>query len=114
MIMMVGVRLLMRFTLVALLLLAGSLLSLFCPSFAAGGGRSKLIGGNLLVADVDHAIQQVEVHQDGAIRKQLLLDEEEEEVNIIHERVLRANTRDYGSYNPAPKLSKPRSKRIPN
>ncbi|MED6179688.1 hypothetical protein PIB30_003013 [Stylosanthes scabra] len=113
MMMMVGVRLLMRFTLVALLLLLAGSLSLFCPSFAAGDGGSKLIGGNLLVADVDHAKQQVE---DGPIRKQLLLDQDddEEEVNIIHERVLRANTRDYGSYNPTPKLSKPRSKRIPN
>ncbi|KAL1308998.1 hypothetical protein HN51_051650 [Arachis hypogaea] len=103
---MVGVTLLMIFSLL-LLLLAGSL-SLLWPSFAAGG-RSKFIGN--LVADADHTIQQAMVHQDGPITKRLM---DEEEVNIIHERVLRANTRDYGSYNPAPKLSKPRSKRIPN
>ncbi|KAL1349413.1 hypothetical protein HN51_025910 [Arachis hypogaea] len=103
---MVGVTLLMRFSLL-LLLLAGSL-SLLWPSFAAGG-RSKFIGN--LVADVDHTIQQAMMHQDGPITKRLM---DEEEVNTIHERVLRANTRDYGSYNPAPKLSKPRSKRIPN
>ena len=36
-----------------------------------------------------------------------------EELTVIHERLLRANT-DYGRYNPSPALSKPHSKLIPN
>ncbi|GMP37855.1 hypothetical protein CsSME_00009356 [Camellia sinensis var. sinensis] len=33
---------------------------------------------------------------------------------IIHERLLRANTKDYGNYDPAPALVKPPFKLIPN
>ncbi|KAI5673149.1 hypothetical protein M9H77_13513 [Catharanthus roseus] len=33
---------------------------------------------------------------------------------IIHERLLKANTRDYGRYDPAPALVKPPFKLIPN
>ncbi|KAH0977302.1 hypothetical protein GBA52_027021 [Prunus armeniaca] len=36
------------------------------------------------------------------------------EAAIIHERLLRANTRDYGRYDPAPALVKPPFKLIPN
>ncbi|XP_038710115.1 protein CASPARIAN STRIP INTEGRITY FACTOR 1-like [Tripterygium wilfordii] len=38
----------------------------------------------------------------------------EEEVNTIHERLLRTNTKDYGNYNPAPSLVRPPFKLIPN
>ncbi|CAK8561044.1 unnamed protein product [Lathyrus sativus] len=39
---------------------------------------------------------------------------DEEEVSIIHERLLRANTKDYGRYDPTPTFSKPPYKLIPN
>ncbi|XP_019416496.1 PREDICTED: uncharacterized protein LOC109327796 [Lupinus angustifolius] len=38
----------------------------------------------------------------------------EEEVRMIEKRVLRANRRDYGRYDPTPTLSKPPFKQIPN
>jgi hypothetical protein len=38
----------------------------------------------------------------------------EEEVSSIHERLLRANTKDYGRYDPSPTFSKPPFKLIPN
>ncbi|KAF2322872.1 hypothetical protein GH714_031598 [Hevea brasiliensis] len=37
-----------------------------------------------------------------------------DEASIIHERILRANTKDYGTYDPAPALVKPPFKLIPN
>lgn len=36
------------------------------------------------------------------------------ETNIIHGRLLRANTKDYGRYDPAPALVRPPFKLIPN
>uniref|UniRef100_A0A2P2IME2 Uncharacterized protein MANES_11G091700 n=2 Tax=Rhizophora mucronata TaxID=61149 RepID=A0A2P2IME2_RHIMU len=36
------------------------------------------------------------------------------EMGTIHERLLRANTHDYGKYDPAPALVKPPFKLIPN
>lgn len=44
----------------------------------------------------------------------MLRQERHEDEATIHERVLRANTRDYGRYNPAPALVKPPFKLIPN
>ncbi|XP_030477696.2 protein CASPARIAN STRIP INTEGRITY FACTOR 2-like isoform X1 [Cannabis sativa] len=35
-------------------------------------------------------------------------------IRLVHERVLRSNTRDYGRYDPAPALVKPPFKLIPN
>ncbi|XP_054788003.1 protein CASPARIAN STRIP INTEGRITY FACTOR 1-like [Prosopis cineraria] len=66
--------------------------SLFTATFA--GRRTKFV--SKLVADVD-------VQEKG-----------KEEESVIHERVLRANARDYGRYDPSPTLSKPPSKLIPN
>ncbi|XP_039006931.1 protein CASPARIAN STRIP INTEGRITY FACTOR 1-like [Hibiscus syriacus] len=40
--------------------------------------------------------------------------EDGDEASAVHERVLRANTRDYGKYDPAPALVKPPFKLIPN
>ncbi|KAL8096929.1 protein CASPARIAN STRIP INTEGRITY FACTOR 1-like [Apium graveolens] len=37
-----------------------------------------------------------------------------EELNIIHGRLLRVNTKDYGNYDPAPTFVKPPFKLIPN
>ncbi|XP_022947143.1 protein CASPARIAN STRIP INTEGRITY FACTOR 2-like isoform X2 [Cucurbita maxima] len=44
------------------------------------------------------------VHEDGKKKME----------EIIHERVLRVNTRDYGRYDPAPAFVKPPFKLIPN
>ncbi|XP_027355506.1 protein CASPARIAN STRIP INTEGRITY FACTOR 1 [Abrus precatorius] len=78
------------------LLIFGSLLS---TSFA--GRRSKFIRN---IARDMNAIQE------GTPRKPL----NKEEVRTIHERLLRANTKDYGRYDPSPSLSKPPFKLIPN
>ncbi|XP_061363039.1 protein CASPARIAN STRIP INTEGRITY FACTOR 1-like [Gastrolobium bilobum] len=93
-----GLMLLKKFSLL-FLLISGSLLS--TTSFAAGR-RSELI--NDLAADV------YSNQEEGTPRKPL----NEEEVTIIHERLLRANAKDYGRYDPSPTLSKPPSKLIPN
>ncbi|ESR36611.1 protein CASPARIAN STRIP INTEGRITY FACTOR 1 [Citrus sinensis] len=39
---------------------------------------------------------------------------QEEEMSMIHERLLKANTQDYGRYDPSPALVKPPFKLIPN
>ncbi|KAK7317330.1 hypothetical protein RJT34_01463 [Clitoria ternatea] len=78
------------------LLISASLLS---TSFA--GRRSKHIRN--LAKDMN-AIQE------GTPWKPL----NDEEVRTIHERLLRANTKDYGRYDPSPSLSKPPYKLIPN
>ncbi|KAK4284762.1 hypothetical protein QN277_001546 [Acacia crassicarpa] len=71
-------------------------LSLFTASFA--GRRTKFV--SKLAADVD-VLQEEEVGK--------------EEESVIQERLLlRANTRDYGRYDPSPTLSKPPFKQIPN
>ncbi|KAF7143663.1 hypothetical protein RHSIM_Rhsim05G0071400 [Rhododendron simsii] len=36
------------------------------------------------------------------------------EAYAVHERLLRVNTKDYGTYDPAPEFEKPPFKRIPN
>ncbi|KAL5132582.1 Protein SRG1 [Glycine soja] len=89
-------RLLKKFTLL-FLLISGSLLS---TSFA---GRVRSNSFKNLAKDVN-AIEE------GTPRKPL----NKEEVRTIHERLLRANTKDYGRYDPSPSLSKPPFKLIPN
>ncbi|KAL5062270.1 hypothetical protein RYX36_024007 [Vicia faba] len=84
-----------KFTLL-FLLISGSLLS---TSFA--GRASKF----MRITDEDmNAVNEVSTMK--AI--------DEEEVSIIHERLLRANTKDYGRYDPTPTFSKPPYKLIPN
>ncbi|XP_041010216.1 protein CASPARIAN STRIP INTEGRITY FACTOR 1-like [Juglans microcarpa x Juglans regia] len=39
---------------------------------------------------------------------------DDQDIISVHERLLRANTKDYGRYNPAPTLVKPPFKLIPN
>ncbi|KAK7343154.1 hypothetical protein VNO80_26117 [Phaseolus coccineus] len=87
--------LLKNFTLLFLLLSA----SLLSTSFAAR--RSKAIR---------NFTKDVNANKEGTTRKAL----SKEEVSSIHERVLRANTKDYGRYDPSPSLSKPPFKLIPN
>ncbi|KAL6011403.1 hypothetical protein ACLOJK_001851 [Asimina triloba] len=38
----------------------------------------------------------------------------DQKASTVHDRLLRANTKDYGSYGPAPTLGKPPFKLIPN
>ncbi|ESW05793.1 hypothetical protein PHAVU_011G210100 [Phaseolus vulgaris] len=87
--------LLKNFTLLFLLLSA----SLPSTSFAAR--RSKVMR---------NFTKDVNAIEEGTSRKAL----NKEEVSSIHERVLRANTKDYGRYDPSPSLSKPPFKLIPN
>ncbi|XP_058745651.1 protein CASPARIAN STRIP INTEGRITY FACTOR 1-like [Vicia villosa] len=82
-----------KFTLLFLLIISGSLLS---TSFA--GRASKFMRNS------DEDVNEV------ATMKAI----DEEDVSIIHERLLRANTKDYGRYDPTPTFSKPPYKLIPN
>ncbi|CAL0328744.1 unnamed protein product [Lupinus luteus] len=90
-----GLMFLNKFSLL-FLLISGSLLS---SSFA--GGRSKFMIN--LAEDLNET-------KEGTPNKSLI----NEELSIIHERLLRDNTRDYGRYDPSPTFSKPPSKLIPN
>ncbi|KAM7470801.1 hypothetical protein LguiA_008984 [Lonicera macranthoides] len=49
----------------------------------------------------------------GATYEGVIITDREQE-GIIHERILRANTHDYGRYDPAPTFVKPPFKLIPN
>ncbi|GAU36221.1 hypothetical protein TSUD_363760 [Trifolium subterraneum] len=84
-----------KFTLLFLLISC----SLLATSFA--GRASNFI--KISYEDVN-AVQEV------TTRREM----NEEEVNSIHERLLRANTKDYGRYDPSPTFSKPPFKLIPN
>ncbi|KAG8655923.1 protein CASPARIAN STRIP INTEGRITY FACTOR 1-like [Manihot esculenta] len=85
-----------KFTL--LFLLAST--AFLSPSFA--GRRFKFM--NKLANQVDMSFYE-EVSKPS---KQV------DEASMIHERLLRANTKDYGNYDPAPALGKPPFKLIPN
>ncbi|XP_019413848.1 PREDICTED: uncharacterized protein LOC109325757 [Lupinus angustifolius] len=91
-----GLMFLKKFSLL-FLLISGSLLS---TSFA--GGRSKFMIN--LAEDLNET-------KEGTPNKSLI---KEEVISIIHERLLRDNTRDYGRYDPSPTFSKPPFKLIPN
>ncbi|KAI4295493.1 hypothetical protein L6164_035536 [Bauhinia variegata] len=94
---MARLMLLKKFWLLFLLVSA----SLFATSFA--GRRSKFL--SKLAGEVN-AIQE-----EGSESMKPLNNEE---VMVIHERLLRANTKDYGRYDPSPSLPKPPFKLIPN
>ncbi|MBA0799241.1 hypothetical protein Gohar_009769 [Gossypium harknessii] len=64
-------------------------------SYMSFGRQSKFV--NMLAEEVDAAFE-----------------EEGVEGEAIHERLLRANTKDYGRYDPTPALVKPPFKLIPN
>ncbi|OAY37309.1 protein CASPARIAN STRIP INTEGRITY FACTOR 1 [Manihot esculenta] len=85
-----------KFTL--LFLIASTALS--SPSFA--GRRSKFL---------DKLANQVDASNYEELSSKT---SDQDEASIIHERVLRANTKDYGNYDPAPALVKPPFKLIPN
>ncbi|CAI0377488.1 unnamed protein product [Linum tenue] len=84
-----------RVVLLLLLLINLALLSLFPSPSLAAGGRFEL---------KNH--EKYNRQQAGAV-----VSSEDE---VVHERLLRANTRDYGRYDPTPTLSKPPFKLIPN
>ncbi|XP_012067223.1 protein CASPARIAN STRIP INTEGRITY FACTOR 1 [Jatropha curcas] len=86
-----GFMLLKNFCLVFLLLSA----SFLSTSFA--GRRSKF---------VDKSAYQIDTTYEESSNK--------DEASMFHERVLRANTKDYGNYDPAPSLVRPPFKLIPN
>ncbi|CAJ1978129.1 unnamed protein product [Sphenostylis stenocarpa] len=91
-----GALMLLKNLTLLFLLISGSFLS---TSFAAR--RSKTI---------KNFTKDVNAIQEGTPRKPL----NKEEVRSIEERLLRANTKDYGRYDPSPSLSKPPFKLIPN
>ncbi|XVE49007.1 hypothetical protein DITRI_Ditri01bG0047300 [Diplodiscus trichospermus] len=72
------------------------LVSAFLLSSSLAGRPSKFV--NMLAEEVDVAFE----------------DEEGDEATAVHERLLRANTKDYGKYDPSPALVKPPFKLIPN
>ncbi|EXC04408.1 hypothetical protein L484_008744 [Morus notabilis] len=80
------------------LLIAGSLLS---TSLA---GRQLINSANKFSKAVDATLDEE------MLRKPM----NHKEIAIVHERLLRANTKDYGKYDPAPALVKPPFKLIPN
>ncbi|XP_021738655.1 protein CASPARIAN STRIP INTEGRITY FACTOR 1-like [Chenopodium quinoa] len=51
----------------------------------------------------------------GAYEEMPLKGDDNEEITVIHERMLRhMNTHDYGRYDPSPSFRRPRHKLIPN
>ncbi|OMO75618.1 hypothetical protein COLO4_25981 [Corchorus olitorius] len=78
------------------ILLLFLMVSAFLLSTSLAGGRSKFV--NKLAEEVVDA-----AFEDGG-----------EELGVVHERLLRANTKDYGRYDPSPALVKPPFKLIPN
>ncbi|KAI4298310.1 hypothetical protein L6164_031885 [Bauhinia variegata] len=91
-----GLVLLKKFSILFLLVSASLLATCF------SGPRSKFVSE--LAGDVDTTPEEGESME----------PTKKEEVMVIHERLLRDNTKDYGRYDPSPKLSKPPFKLIPN
>ncbi|CAN0891393.1 Protein CASPARIAN STRIP INTEGRITY FACTOR 1 [Linum grandiflorum] len=84
---------------VLLLLLISSSLLLSFPSLCIAAGRGFELNSR----------EDINEPSEGVIPP----FEKNAEVEV-RERALRANTKDYGSYDPTPALSKPRFKLIPN
>ncbi|KAH1222962.1 Protein CASPARIAN STRIP INTEGRITY FACTOR 1 [Glycine max] len=82
--------------------------TLVCVQEYAGRVRSNSFKN--LAKDVNAIEEHLHIFGTGTPRKPL----NKEEVRTIHERLLRANTKDYGRYDPSPSLSKPPFKLIPN
>ncbi|XP_062079453.1 protein CASPARIAN STRIP INTEGRITY FACTOR 1-like [Humulus lupulus] len=79
------------------LLISGSLLS------------TSLAGRQLNSGD-----QFAKVVMDGMTQEEEMLMMNKKHIRLVHERLLRSNTRDYGKYDPTPALVKPPFKLIPN
>ncbi|KAL5150741.1 Protein CASPARIAN STRIP INTEGRITY FACTOR 1 [Glycine soja] len=112
--------LLKKFTLL-FLLISGSLLSTsFADSQRFGvmilylillqASKTKCKACRVRSNSIKNFAKDVNAIEEGTPRKPL----NKEEVRTIHERLLRANTKDYGRYDPSPSLSKPPFKLIPN
>ncbi|CAL9180146.1 unnamed protein product [Musa hybrid cultivar] len=71
------------------------------PSIALAGRQTRIFGkyaapaGSMMKDLSKHGLHQ-------------------EQISIVHSRILKVNTKDYGSYDPSPSLSKPPFKLIPN
>ncbi|XP_030472214.1 protein CASPARIAN STRIP INTEGRITY FACTOR 2-like [Syzygium oleosum] len=65
-------------------------------------------------ADVSEKIDQEEPWKETTSSSSTTAGDDLTETNIIHGRLLRANTKDYGRYDPAPALVRPPFKLIPN
>ncbi|TYH33104.1 hypothetical protein ES332_D13G035200v1 [Gossypium tomentosum] len=70
------------------------MVSAFLLSTSMAGRRPKFL--NLLAEETDASF------------------EDSGEASAVHERLLRANMKDYGKYDPSPALAKPPFKLIPN
>ncbi|XP_050231341.1 protein CASPARIAN STRIP INTEGRITY FACTOR 1-like [Mercurialis annua] len=90
-----GLNLINKFSLLFLLISA----SFISTSFA--GRRSKFA-------------EKLAIQVDDAYEENSSKPSHNEEAEIVRERVLRANTKDYGNYDPAPALVRPPFKLIPN
>ncbi|KAI9180505.1 hypothetical protein LWI28_005461 [Acer negundo] len=84
------------------LLISASLLST-----SLAGRPSKSLANNEVLMDATTTYKETS-------SKEALLQEEEEMMSVVHERLLKANTKDYGRYDPAPALVRPPFKLIPN
>ncbi|KGN61823.1 protein CASPARIAN STRIP INTEGRITY FACTOR 2 [Cucumis sativus] len=85
-----------KLSFIFILLLSTSFLSTICIA----GRPSKLVPEVVAKGGV--------VHEDGKRKTRGEMEE------IIHERLLRVNTKDYGRYDPSPAFVKPPFKLIPN
>ncbi|PIA55852.1 hypothetical protein AQUCO_00700284v1 [Aquilegia coerulea] len=91
-----GFKLLMKISLL-LLVISASLLSVSCA------GRQRIF--------TEKPLMEMSATQQEVARENLHHDT----ASDVHERLLRAyNTKDYGTYDPTPTLSKPPFKLIPN
>ncbi|TXG64599.1 hypothetical protein EZV62_011593 [Acer yangbiense] len=83
------------------LLISASLLST-----SLAGRPSKFLANEVLM--------DATTYKETSSKEALLQEEEDEMMSVVHERLLKANTKDYGRYDPAPGLVRPPFKLIPN
>ncbi|XP_062175859.1 protein CASPARIAN STRIP INTEGRITY FACTOR 1-like isoform X2 [Alnus glutinosa] len=83
--------------------------SLILSTCLAGRQYSKFV--NELATEADAIFNEKRSPSDFLLEQQPSRHNEED---TIHERLLKANTKDYGSYDPSPAFVKPPFKLIPN
>ncbi|GAA0161367.1 hypothetical protein LIER_17698 [Lithospermum erythrorhizon] len=71
---------------------------------------STSFAGRTVIVNNNSAKQAGSVHEVQARETSKPISHED----LVHERLLRVNTKDYGRYDPAPSFAKPRFKLIPN
>ncbi|KAK2665385.1 hypothetical protein Ddye_003959 [Dipteronia dyeriana] len=83
------------------------LISVSLLSTSLAGRPSKSLANEVLM--------DATTYKETSSKEALLQEEEEEEtMSVVHERLLKTNTKDYGRYDPAPALVRPPFKLIPN